>query len=85
MSHELTLDLPEEIYLPLLRQAEEAGQPLEALIRDYLAQAARASSPPGLLRRWAGAFASDVPDAATRHHEYLGETLHDELLGKPDD
>jgi hypothetical protein len=85
MSHQLTLDLPDEVYQPLLRRARETGQPLEALIRDCLARAVEAPSPPGRLRRWAGAFASDVPDAAERHDEYLGRSLADELAGGTDE
>lgn len=31
---------------------------------------------------WAGAFASDAPDAARRHHEYLGDGLARRKLGQ---
>jgi hypothetical protein len=84
MSHQLTLDLPDEVYTSLLRKAEEAGQPLESLVQEWLAQVVLAPRPAGRLRRWAGAFASDVPDAASRHREYLGQAFQDELQGKPD-
>ena len=85
MSHQLTLDLPDEVYLPLLRKAEEAGQPLPSLVGDWLARAIRDPRPAGRFRNWAGAFASDVPDAASRHRDYLGRALLDDSPGEPDE
>jgi len=85
MTRQLTLDLPEEIYLALDRKAKEVGQPLESLARDCLARVALPPEPAAPFRRWAGAFASGVPDAAERHDEYLGRALDGELQGRPDE
>ncbi len=79
MSRQLTLDLPEEVYLDLLRQAERAGLPVESLVGEWLARALQNPQPTGRLRQWAGAFASGVPDAASRCRDYLGQShLHDQ-------
>ena len=79
MTHQITLAIPDEVYQPLLRQAHETGQPLESLACDCIAEAVSALIPGGRLRRWAGAWASNVPDASLRHDEYLGQALSDEL------
>ena len=85
MSRQLTLDLPDEVYLDLLRKAEQAGLPLESLVGDWLARAVRDPQPAGRLRNWAGAFDSGVPDAASRHRDYLGRALLGDPQGQPDE
>jgi hypothetical protein len=84
MDHQVTLEIPDEVYQPLLRKAKVSGQTVEAVANARLAEAAQAALRDTRLRRWAGAFASDVPDAAVRHHEYLGQALGEELQGKKD-
>ncbi len=84
MMHQITLVIPDEVYQPLLRKAQETGQPLEAVANACLAHALNPKPGWGRLRRWAGAFASGVPDAGLRHDEYLGHALLEELRGKPD-
>ena len=84
MSHQITLNLSDEVYQPLLENAQRAGQSVEAVAQDCLANVFRAKAGYGRLRRWAGAFASDVTDAGLRHDEYLGQALLDELRGKTD-
>src|SRR5437763_246628 len=39
------------------------------------------AEPGSFLRKWAGAFQSDVPDAAERHDYYLGQALYEEMTG----
>jgi hypothetical protein len=73
MSHQVILDLPDELYQPLAQQAQEAGKKPEEIITDWLVRVVRLRQ--DRLRRWAGAFASGIPDAAVRHHEYLGQAL----------
>ena len=84
MTHQLTLELPEDVYLPLASKAQEMGQSVEATATACLAESLGAAPPGSRLRRWAGAFDSGVPDAATRHHDYLGKALADDLQGRPD-
>jgi hypothetical protein len=73
MSHEIVLNVPDEVYLPLEEQARKFGRTPEAVINDWLAHMVRLNQEP--LRRWAGAFASGLPDAAERHHAHLGQQL----------
>jgi hypothetical protein len=82
MTHHLTLELTDEEYQPLARQAEAKGLTVEAIAKERLTAADGA--PGSRLRRWAGAFDSGPPDVATRHHEYLGQAIHDELRDPKD-
>jgi hypothetical protein len=84
MTHQLRLEIPDEVYQPLLQKAQATGQTVEAVAGECLADSLRSVAPGSRLRRWAGAFASGLPDLATRHHEYLGQALYDELQGKKD-
>jgi hypothetical protein len=84
MTHEITLEVPDEIYQPLLKRAQEQGQTIETVARECLAASVNVA-PGSLLGRWIGAFESDVPDAAERHHEYLGQALHEEMQGRSGD
>jgi len=79
MTHQLTLEVPDEIYQPLLQKAQVMGQTVEAVAGACLAESVGNAVPGSRLRKWAGAFASDISDVATRHHEYLGQALYDEL------
>ena len=84
MTHQLTLELTDEEYQPLARQAEATGRTVEAVAKECLAAVVPAGTPGSRLRRWAGAFDSGLPDVATRHHEYLGQAIHDELRDPKD-
>jgi hypothetical protein len=84
MIHPLTLEVPDEIYQHLLRRAQELGQTVEAVASSCLAQSVQGEMPGSRLRRWAGAYASGIPDAASRHHDHLGQALHDEMQGNGD-
>lgn len=78
----LTIDVPEEVLERLRRRSAEEGKTLEAFAAEHLA-ALVASRPSDPLLGWAGAFQSDVPDAAERHDHYLGQALHQKLQGGP--
>jgi len=82
VTHQLTLEIPDEVYQPLLQEAKEKGQSVEAVAQECVAEAVRKRVPENAHRRWIGAFESEVPDAAERHHEYLGQALHDEMQGR---
>jgi hypothetical protein len=79
MTHQLTLELPDEVYQPLVQKAQATGQTVAAVAQECLSQALTRKAGYGRLRRWAGALASGVPDAGVRHDEYLGQALYDEL------
>ena len=84
MTHQLVLEIPDEVYQPLLRRAQDTGRPLESVAAECLAQAVQAPGPSERLRCWAGAIDSGIPDLAQRHDEYIGQALFDELKGRQD-
>jgi hypothetical protein len=81
MVHRLTLDIPDEVYQPLARQARQAGRPVETVAAECLARAVSPRRPSDELLRTAGAIDADVPDLCERLDEYLGQPLNDELRG----
>jgi len=76
MDHKLMLEVPEEVYEPLLKAAEQTGQAPEALALRWLAQAIRRTVDDPL-EPFIGAFASGGSDWADRHDRYLGEAALD--------
>jgi hypothetical protein len=84
MTHQITIELPDEVYQPLVQRAQATGDSVEKLAGDVLAESVQMEVPGSRLRKWAGAFSSGITDAATRHHEYLGDALAEELRGKKD-
>jgi hypothetical protein len=84
MTHQLVLELPDDVYQPLARRAEAAGRPLADVATDCLTRAVRPLQPSEELRRWAGAIDSGVPDLAERHDHYIGEALANDLKKNPD-
>jgi hypothetical protein len=82
MTHQITVELPDEVYLPLVQRAQAAGNSVEKLAGDVLAESVQKEVPGSRLRKWAGAFNSGVPDAGVRHDHYIGEALMEELRGK---
>jgi hypothetical protein len=84
MDHPITLVLPDDVYQALLKNARESGQTPEALASHYLARLVSPNLPGRRLRRWAGAFASGVPDAGLRHDAYLGRAILEDPRDEPD-
>jgi hypothetical protein len=73
MSQALTIALPDDVHQRLLDLSRRRGEPPEALAQVWVTEAVRRSEGDPL-RRWAGAFASGVPDAADRHDDYLADS-----------
>src|SRR5260370_15870087 len=73
VSHQIVLNIPDEIYQPLEEQAEKAGKSPATIINELLTRMIQLRRDP--LRRLAGAFTSGVPDPAEHHHEHLGHGL----------
>ncbi len=74
MSHQLILDVPNEVYDPLARTAKQTGATPEQLAVDWLAAISRhAARDP--VEKWIGAIPSNVPDWSDQHDKYLGEGL----------
>jgi hypothetical protein len=80
MTHQLILDVPEEVYRPLIEAAQRKGSTPEQLAVEWLTAGRQAAEDP--LERFIGAIPSAVPDWADAHDKYLGQALNDELSGK---
>ncbi len=78
MTHSLVLEVPEDVYLPLVKTAEAAGQKVEQLAIELLTAVARpAADDP--VENFIGALHSDVPDWADAHDKYIGQSLRLEM------
>ena len=75
--HTLTLQLPDEIYEPLMRKAQRFGSTPETIVTDWVASAVLAP-PEDPLLKLLGCIDSDVADAAERHDDYIGSALSSE-------
>lgn len=81
MTHAITLDLPEEVYEPLKRMAEDNGQSLEDLAVKWLTTVVqRLDGDP--LEQFIGAFNSHGADWADEHDRHLGQSLATTMQGQ---
>jgi len=83
MGHTLTLEIPEDVYEPLLKRAKEIGRTPEEVVTEWLSTAVYRLADDPLLRL-AGVFESDVTDISERHDDYIGQGLMQELSGRND-
>ena len=81
MSASLTISVSDEVFARLRNQANLHGTTPEWEAAAEIANRALKSSGDPLMM-WAGAVESNAPDAAERHDEYLGSSLHGELSDK---
>lgn len=80
MSHQLILDLPEDVFDPLADTAKRNGATPEQLAVEWLRAVSRhASRDP--VENFIGALPSSVPDWADQHDRYLRQTLTDSPAG----
>jgi hypothetical protein len=77
----LMIEVSDELWECLRQTGVKQGKTPEAVAADYLANLT-SRLPAGAVRRWAGAWASNVPDASVRHDDYLGQAFHQQL-GEP--
>lgn len=82
MTHQLTIEVPDDVFQPLVERAQAAGQSPEAVALNLVSEGVRPPAPGSRLLKWAGAFQSDVTDAAERHDYYIGQRLYDEMQGQ---
>jgi hypothetical protein len=74
MTHTIKLELPDDVYVSLVKSAERAGQTPEELALRYIAEGTQRATDP--LDRFIGAFHSERPGWSERHDEHIGrETL----------
>jgi hypothetical protein len=84
MEHQLTFAVPDEVYQALTETARASGQTVEDAAGACLARMLDPDVRGNRLRRWGGAFTSGVPDAGSRHDDYLGQALAEAPRGEPD-
>jgi hypothetical protein len=74
MSHQLILDVPNEVYDPLARTAKQTGATPEQLAIDWLVAISRhAANDP--VEKWIGALPGNVSDWTDQPDKYLGDAL----------
>jgi hypothetical protein len=72
MSHSLTLQIPEELYQPLIDAAERMGQTPEEVALKWLSEVAQQITDDPI-EQFIGAIPSQVLDWTTQHDLYLGQ------------
>jgi hypothetical protein len=72
--HQLTLQLPDDVYAPLLDRAQRAGKSPEAVAADFVSTCVSSSESDPLIALL-GSIDSDLTDVAERHDEYIGAEL----------
>ncbi len=74
MTHSLTLNIPDNLYSPLLEIADKTGKKPEDLMIEYL-QTMIKETENDPLEEFIGAFNSNIPDWTEKHDLYLGQSL----------
>jgi hypothetical protein len=78
MAHAMILEVPDDVYEPLVSQAKQLGRTPEEIALEWLSAAATRQEEDPLLAL-AGTIESDITDVADRHDYYIGEQLLREL------
>lgn len=79
MSHQLVIEIPDEVFEPLASKAQATGRSIESVAQAYLAASVRDQTASRPLLSLAGSWASGIPDTGSRHDAYLGQAIHDQL------
>lgn len=80
MQHTLVIEVPEDVYEPLEKTADQTGKTPEEIAAGWLAIAAQ--RPPDPLEKFIGELKGTVPDWADRHDSYLRDALAQEARGE---
>jgi len=81
MKHTLTLEVPENIYEPLVKVAEQTGRTPEELALEWLVTSIRVAMEDPV-ENFIGAFRGNIPDWAHQHDKYIGQTLMEQMQNK---
>lgn len=81
MGHTLVLEIPEDVYEPLAKTAEQKGKTPEEIAVDWLVTTAR-QAPEDPVEKFIGALNGAVPDWADQHDRYIGGALTHEAFGE---
>jgi hypothetical protein len=74
MSTTITLEIPDQIYGPLLKKADKKGKKLDHVLIELLGDIVKDELEDPLLQL-AGAFSSDIKDIGTNHDFYIARRL----------
>lgn len=85
MSHQLTLEVPDEVYQSLADEAATAGKTVAEVAGERLAQATPTAKPGDLLRSICGIIETGPTDGSIRVDEYLGQAHLEQLQGGRND
>lgn len=80
MGHALLLELPEEIYQPLIKTAQQSGSTPEQVATAWLVTVIRQTWQDPV-EKFIGGFQSNIFDWADQHDMYLGQDLLQEMQG----
>lgn len=81
MGHTLILELPEDLYEPLSKKAQQAGlTPEELALRCLVTLILDAANDP--VESFIGSFSSNISDWADQHDKYISETLTEQMCSK---
>jgi hypothetical protein len=75
VSHQLNLQIPDNLYQPLAQVAGRRGQTPEELILNYLTQVVQDQVTDDPIEEFIGAFNSTVPDWLDRHDDYNASSI----------
>jgi len=75
MMHTLTLELPDDVYEPLLHHAQRTASTPEALLTQWAIRAIQ-PVPEDPLLKFLGSIEANVSDVSAKHDDYLGRSLH---------
>ena len=78
MGHVLLLELPEEIYQPLVKTAQQSGDTPEQVATNWLVAAIRQTWQDPL-EKFIGVFQSNLFDWVDQHDLYLGQEFVQEM------
>lgn len=84
MEHTLMLEVPESLYEPLVKAAEQTGRTPEELALEWLVTAIRAALEDPV-ENFIGVFRGNVPDWADQHDKYIAQTLREQMENKGDE
>jgi hypothetical protein len=74
MGHTLVLEVPEDVYEPLVKRAEQLGSTPEKLAIEWLETLIRGPVDDPI-ENFIGAFGSHISNWADEHDTYLGQNL----------
>lgn len=78
MGHMLVLEIPEDLYEPLAKTANETGTTPEEIAVRWLITAVRQSSDDPV-EKFIGALDTTVQDWADQHDKYIGDSLTEKV------